>query len=54
MNKSLWNRLKELFTNEEIREKYSDVAEVVDKVCKSIELKEELDALTEELNELNK
>ena len=55
MSKKYWNMLYELFSqNDDLREKYSELSNVVDKIIENIKLSEELDKIQKELQELNK
>lgn len=55
MSKKFWRMLNELFTVEDdIREKYSDLATLVEKTNIVIELQEKTEELSKELQEMNK
>ena len=55
MNKKYWLKLYDMFSKEdELREKYQDLSNVIDKIVESIRLSEETEKIQKELQELNK
>ena len=54
MSKKYWTMLFEMFETEEgLKEKYKDLADVVAKIKESMRLSEEYDKINKELQELN-
>lgn len=55
MSKKFWRMLDDLFaTEDDIREKYSELATLVEKTNIIIELQEKTEELSKELQEMNK
>lgn len=54
MNKRLWSDLLNIFEAENLKDKYSEIYEIISKICKSIELHDEIEKVEKELQELNK
>lgn len=55
MSKKFWRMLNEMFTAEDtIREKYSELAMLVEKTNIVIDLQEKTEELSKELQEMNK
>lgn len=55
MGKKYWIMLYEMFTAEDdIREKYSELAHVVDIIMESIKLSEKTEEINKKLQEMNK